>query len=226
VGKVGTRSRTAPKKSGKAVFIAWSGKRSRSHQIAKILKERIPQILQGVDVFFSKDIAPGKAWMEELRRALKQSCLGVLCVTEENKNSPWLHFEAGALWKAEQENRACVLLCDPEGFQLHGPLSQLQAIELDKEEMRDLLKSINDVANRTGLDDLSFERAFETGWMDIESDLRKVPAALTELLSNSKTNAARRRRRRRRRRAKLASETQKEIHNESNIKTKQSESSL
>jgi hypothetical protein len=45
--------------------------------------------------------------MEELRKALKENRFGILCVTPENKDNRWIHFEAGSLWKGEEFTRVC-----------------------------------------------------------------------------------------------------------------------
>lgn len=165
---------TSAKGEGGSVFIAWSGKNSRSHELAKILAQRIPEILQGARPFISEQIPPGKAWMEELRQALEQCRFGILCVTPENKTSLWLQFEAGAIWKAEQQSQACALLYGLESAQLDGPLSYLQATEFDKAGVHKLLKSINGNANSMPLDDARFEKAFETGWTEIERDVSNI----------------------------------------------------
>jgi TIR domain len=143
--------------------------------LAKILAQRIPEILQGVRPFISEQIPPGKLWMEELRQALEQCRFGILCVTPEDKKSLWLQFEAGAIWKAEQQSQACALLYGLESAQLDGPLSYLQATEFDKTGMHKLLKSINDNANQMRLDDARFEKAFEAGWTEIERDVLNIP---------------------------------------------------
>jgi len=114
------------------VFICWSGEKSRSHQIAEILKERIPEILQTADTFLSAvDVNPGTLWMDRLKRALKENSFGVLCITPENKDNPWMHFEAGALWRTEEDRRVCPLLFDIRPAEITGPLTQLQCKQLD-----------------------------------------------------------------------------------------------
>ena len=43
------------------------------------------------------DISPGTRWGVILGRALEGANFGILCLTKENTESKWLHFEAGAL---------------------------------------------------------------------------------------------------------------------------------
>jgi hypothetical protein len=52
---------------------------------------------------------------------------GVICVTPENLNSPWVLFEAGALAKAMQGAKVIPLLFDLEFSDISGPLAQFQA---------------------------------------------------------------------------------------------------
>src|SRR6516225_8094658 len=127
------------------VFLCWSGENSRSHQIAKILDKRIPEILQTADTFLSSlDIAPGAEWMDALKQALNNNSFGILCVTPENKELPWLHFEAGALWRGgEKDRRVCPLLYDIRPAEISGPLSQLQGKELNHDGFFEVMKAVN-----------------------------------------------------------------------------------
>ena len=50
--------------------------------------------------------------MNQLTKALEGKRFGILCITPENQENPWIHFEAGALWKADEERRVCPLLYD------------------------------------------------------------------------------------------------------------------
>jgi hypothetical protein len=51
------------------LFISWSG--SRSHQIARILRESLPNVLPHVEPWFSsEDIAKGTRWSIELGKEL------------------------------------------------------------------------------------------------------------------------------------------------------------
>jgi TIR domain len=157
------------------VFICWSGENSRSHQVAKILKERIPEILQNAEPFISGfDIGAGSPWMEELTKALKDKTFGILCITPENKDNPWIHFEAGALWKADEARRVCPLLFEIRPAEMTGPLSQLQSKELNEQGFLGLMKEVNQHGCSTIIDEELLRKAFKRVWQDVEADLSKI----------------------------------------------------
>src|SRR6266550_4449170 len=136
------------------VFICWSGVGSRSHQLARILSERIPEILQNADVFLSEhDIGPGRPWMEELQKALKENRFGILCVTPENQNNLWIHFEAGSLWKGDESTRVCPLLFKIGKPDIIGPLAQLQAVEFERSQFFRLMCEVNDYGCEQRIDE-------------------------------------------------------------------------
>jgi hypothetical protein len=76
------------------VFISWSGDRSR--EIADAIRRWLPGVLQAVKPYFSPDdIAKGARWESEISKELSASRLGLLILTPENIEAPWLVFEAG-----------------------------------------------------------------------------------------------------------------------------------
>jgi hypothetical protein len=164
------------------VFLCWSGEKSRSHQIAKILYKRIPEILQTANTFLSSlDIAPGTEWMDELKQALNSNSFGILCITPENKDYPWLHFEAGALWRGgEKDRRVCPLLYDIRPAEISGPLSQLQGKELlNRDAFFDVVKAVNQYGALHKIEDQSrLTVFFDRVWPNIQKDLSKVKKPL------------------------------------------------
>ena len=89
------------------VFIGWSGDRSK--KLAVALRESLKNVFEDLDVWMSEsEIEVGSLWIEKLNRALNSSSFGVLCLTPENLNAPWLLFEAGSLAKgASHYARKC-----------------------------------------------------------------------------------------------------------------------
>lgn len=77
------------------VFLSWSGERSKV--VAKSLSEWLEQVLQAVEPWISTDIEKGKRWDGEISQKLEQSKVGIICLTKDNLESTWLHFEAGAI---------------------------------------------------------------------------------------------------------------------------------
>jgi hypothetical protein len=81
------------------VFISWSGERSQA--LAQALRDWLPLVLHYVEPWLSQsDIEPGERWASEVSKELEVSNFGIICVTKENTESPWILFEAGALAKS------------------------------------------------------------------------------------------------------------------------------
>src|SRR6266487_3842154 len=77
------------------VFLCWSGDRSK--EVARILKEFLPKIIEGIEVDFSEDIPAGKEWFPYIIERTRSCEAGIVCFTPESLHSPWMHFEAGAI---------------------------------------------------------------------------------------------------------------------------------
>ena len=108
------------------VFLSWSGERSQA--LGSALKDWLPMVLQYVEPWMSnQDIAAGSRWAIEVGKELEQSNFGVLCLTRDNLDAPWLLFEAGALSKVVEISAVCPYLLDVDVSEISGPLSQFQA---------------------------------------------------------------------------------------------------
>src|SRR4051812_35042418 len=93
------------------IFISWSG--TRSKQIANLFRDNLKYFIQSVVPWVStQDIEKGTLWMSQISKSLKGSNIGIICVTLENKEQPWLLFEAGALNKGLSKSRVCPFLID------------------------------------------------------------------------------------------------------------------
>ncbi|OOO01842.1 MAG: hypothetical protein USCGTAYLOR_01956 [Chromatiales bacterium USCg_Taylor] len=91
------------------VFISWSGDRSRA--VADVLRRWFPSVLQAVRPYFSPDdVAKGARWSAEIAKELEASRIGLLVITPENQEAPWLLFEAGALAKNLERSKVCPIL--------------------------------------------------------------------------------------------------------------------
>lgn len=121
------------------------------------------------------DIDAGRAWSNEIAGILEASDFGIVCVTPENVQRPWLMFEAGALAKKFEVAKVVPYIFDAEKSVLTGnPLSRFQAKTTTKKETLELLKSVNN-STKKPLDDPRFEDAFEAFWPRLETDLAAMP---------------------------------------------------
>lgn len=158
------------------VFLSWSG--DRSHRVAQALRDWLPGVLQAVEPWLSsEDLAVGERWATALTKALEETRLGIICLTRDNLNAGWLHFEAGALSKASADSLLCLYSFDVPLPEITGPLSQFQAVHADREGTFKLLRSINHLSTGPNLPDSTLSRAFELWWPQLETLLSAIPSA-------------------------------------------------
>lgn len=144
------------------VFISWSG--NLSQEVAAFLSSWIEDVLQGVRCWYSADdIDKGSIWYGAIEEGVSSTRVGVICLTRENMNAPWILFEAGALSKGLTKARVCPLLIDLTTLDVTGPLSHFNLTMPNAEDMMRLLKTIN-ASSDNGLDEARLERSFERWW--------------------------------------------------------------
>jgi hypothetical protein len=157
------------------VFISWSGERSRC--FAEALRSWLKQLINVLDPWMSvADIDKGTRWRDHVAARLKTSDIGIICLTPTNLRSEWLLFEAGALSKAIDTAYVCTLLIDLEPSDISGPLAQFQATRANRNEIRDLVRTINSALGLQGRSDHELDEAFEVWWPKLEQHLSHLPA--------------------------------------------------
>jgi TIR domain len=123
------------------VFISWSGEQSK--KLADAIRAWLQPVLQSVEPYFSHvDIDTGARWYSELVEALEKSNVGLIILTQENLNNPWIMFEAGAIARSVERVRVCPILFGIQKADLKGPLSFFQAAEFEK-DFRGVVNTIN-----------------------------------------------------------------------------------
>jgi hypothetical protein len=116
---------------GKVVFLCWSG--TRSLKVAEALEHAIVRLECGLKPFRSPEISKGAIWFEQVRKGLASAQFLIVCLTPENANGAWLHYEAGAvaakmpLTRGRLEPRVFPYLFQMKAVELTGPLSQFQS---------------------------------------------------------------------------------------------------
>ena len=86
------------------VFLSWSGTLSKA--IACALAEWLPYVVSPAKPWMSEhDIQAGSLWERELSEHLDATDCGVLLLTKENQDAPWLLFEAGVLSKSSNKRK-------------------------------------------------------------------------------------------------------------------------
>ncbi len=79
------------------------------------------------------DIASGSYWRSDLNDALKRSDAGIICITKDSVNAPWLMFEAGALAIQDISIIPLLIDCDQQKFST-SPLQRYQFVELENQK--------------------------------------------------------------------------------------------
>ena len=202
---VGMTMKTRGGKVATKVFLSWSGELSR--KLADALRGWLPSALQSVKPYFTpEDIEKGSKWGPEISKELESSNIGIVCLTRDNTEKPWILFEAGALSKSIQQSHVCTLLFDLEPTDIKGPLTSFQATKFSKDDFKKLVLTINSSAGDLRLDATVMDTVFEMWWPKLEAQVAGIlkshgmeskPAKrserdiLEELLELSRMNAAR-----------------------------------
>lgn len=154
------------------IFISWSGKESLS--IAKSLKEWIPNVIQIAEPYVSaEDIDKGSRWASDISKELDDSSFGIICLTKNNMNAPWINFEAGALSKKVDKSKVSPFLFNIKPSEVTGPILQFQHTNSnDKDDVLRLMQSINKQA--AFLSPERLEVAFEHWWPTLNESLSKI----------------------------------------------------
>ncbi len=156
------------------VFLSWSGERS--GKVAGALHDWLPNVIQSVSPFVSAtDIEKGTRWANEIASQLDETDYGLICLTQENLQAPWLLFESGALSKSIGHSRVTPYLFHVSLSQLEGPLTQFQASTANKDSTWETVQSINNAAEGSGLESARLKRSFEAWWPQLEKSLRDIP---------------------------------------------------
>jgi len=163
------------------VFISWSGETSK--KVAEVLRDWIPTVLQHVEPFVSsKDIEAGTGWFKRLTEELDNSSMGIICLTSGNAGSPWINFEAGAIFREARQDRSndfweskklYTFLFNVNSSKLSGPLNQFQSTEYQKDDILKLLKKLNKHTH-SSLSESTLEEVFESRWESLRRNLQRI----------------------------------------------------
>lgn len=124
----------------------------------------------------SSDIEKGARWNSEVAARLEQSKVGIICLAKENLDAKWILFESGALSKTK-DAYVCTLLLDIAPTDVEQPLGQFQHTTRDKNDIRQLLRTINNAVQKNGdkaLADSVLDNVFETYWPQLSEALDKI----------------------------------------------------
>ena len=149
------------------VFLSWSGQRSK--EVASLISDWLCCVIQASRPWISsRDLDRGSLWFGEINDQLKDTTVGIICLTQENKARPWILFEAGALAKGLSTSRVCTFLIDLEPKDIEDPLAQFNHTFPNRESVLGLVKTLNSSLGQSGLDIRILEQVFSTYWPQFE----------------------------------------------------------
>jgi hypothetical protein len=158
------------------IFISWSGPRSRT--VAESLGKFLTSLDKRIKPFLSTEIEKGSNWYQELDESLKDSKAAIICLTPENRDSPWIHFEAGAVEhrlhgneRSEGQSTVYTYLYPAGAKGLTGPLAQYQATMADKQDTWQMVASLFRVM---GDENKSWVNRFDRSWAKLEQSISRL----------------------------------------------------
>lgn len=164
------------------VFLSWSGERSKA--VAELLNEWLCCVIQAARPWVStRDLDRGSLWFSEINDQLKDTSVGIICLTQENRVRPWILFEAGALAKGLSTARVCTLLIDLEPKDVEDPLAQFNHTSPTEESMFNLVRTLNTALGVNGLDPRVLEQVFETYWPQFDKKFKDIVKNIKDISS-------------------------------------------
>ncbi len=149
------------------VFISWSGEKSRD--VAELIKKLL-RVVNNIDAFMSNDdIRSGSMWFGKISDELAEANYGILVITEENKEAPWILFEAGALYKGLMHTSKIVpIIADNHIETLKNPLGSFHARRIEDNSMYSLVTDIqNEIATMDVKENNALKERFTYVWKDL-----------------------------------------------------------
>lgn len=163
------------------IFISWSGDLSKA--IALALRDWLKPVIQEAHPFVSEeDIDKGTRALIEIASELESTDVGIVCVTRENHDRPWINFEAGAISKEVGQGRLMPFLINLENADLpqSSPLKQFQTTRYDKDDVRKMVRSINRSSPSSPIDDPTIDLLVDRFWDDLDKLIRQALAEFKE----------------------------------------------
>jgi hypothetical protein len=156
------------------VFISWSDETS--HAMAITLGEWISSVIQAVETCVSpEDLRKGTNWANDVSKELNRSFLAILCVVPGNIEGPWLNFEAGVLLQFLDISKVIPLLFNVERSELdNGPLAQFPSAVCEKNDMYQILETINENTEQGRLSKERLRNVFDVWWPKLQLDVDSI----------------------------------------------------
>ena len=120
------------------------------------------------------DLKAGRNWRSDLQGHLEESGAGIVVVTADNRDKPWLMFEAGAL--AKQVNNCLIpYLVDVDSSALsRNALDMFQTVKADREGTQKMVERIFEAGGGKQEDQTAILKSFAALWPDLEKPLTEA----------------------------------------------------
>jgi hypothetical protein len=143
------------------IFISQSGERSKT--LAHELQELVRLLVNDADPWVSDNgIDKGTRSLSVIAETLESSEAGIICLTSDNLNAPWILFESGALSRRQRDHVWTVLL-DIKNEQVTPPLGQFQHSAADHDGIFAVVQSINKLSPKPRTE-TDLKTIFEALW--------------------------------------------------------------
>lgn len=154
------------------ILISWSGDASK--QVADVFYDWLPNMFHAIKPWMSEyDIDKGDHWNAVLDSKLQNSNCGLVCLTPDNLNNPWILYEAGSISKSLQ-SRTWTFLYNLRFSDVRGPLTRFQHTLQEESDVLKLMKSINHMLGEESLDEKRLFNQFKKWWPELENGLNNV----------------------------------------------------
>lgn len=155
------------------IFISWSGETSM--KIAEEIKNWIPKVLQSAKPYYTpSDIEKGAKWESEINEKLSECGVGIICLTNDNTEKPWILFEAGALSNKLETSKVCPILFGIKKSDVTGPLARFQLTDFNKADMLKLITSVNKSLEEKSIESALLIEMFDTFYPKLEEKVKKI----------------------------------------------------
>ena len=164
------------------VFVSWATDDGLvSKTFATALHKWLRKVIQALEPWLSSDdLTPGKRWGNEIQKQLNETAVGIFCLTKDGQRSQWQNFEAGALAKSvKDDNYVIPILVEMRTSDLEGPLIAFQALSTSREDMFNLVstvnKALNDSSGNRSLELDLLQESFNGAWDELEKVIAGLP---------------------------------------------------
>lgn len=135
----------------------------------------LPNVLQVLKPFVSQqDIDKGARGELVIGNELADTNVGIVCLTPENLQKPWVLFEAGALSKTANAY-LCTFIHELTPAQIERPLGAFQHTKNEKEDIRKLCVTLNKLLSPHNLEMQRLNETFDLWYPSLEERMAKMP---------------------------------------------------